>query len=82
MNLTVLTPDRELFNGEVESSTFPGAKGSFQILKGHAAVISALDEGTLKYKTTAGEESSYKVSGGVIEASNDKITVLVEKVLD
>ncbi len=82
MNLTVLTPDRQLFDGEVESSTFPGSKGSFQILKGHAAIISALDEGMLKYKTISGEESSYKVSGGVVEASNDKITVLVEKVIE
>jgi F-type H+-transporting ATPase subunit epsilon len=82
VNLTVLTPDRQLFDGEVESSTFPGSKGSFQILKGHAAIISALDEGILKYKTISGEESSHQVSGGVVEASNDKITVLVEKVID
>lgn len=45
IQLTIITPDQKIFEGEVEEATFPGATGSFQVLKNHAALVSALTRG-------------------------------------
>jgi len=42
MNLVVLTPQRQIFEGEIASVKVPGISGQFEILKGHAPIVSAL----------------------------------------
>ena len=51
MLLEIYTPDRKVFEGQVDSATFPGAKGSFQVLNNHAPLISTLEKGTVVYKS-------------------------------
>lgn len=76
MNIEIISPEEKLFEGEAVSVKLPGAKGQFQILNGHAPIISSLEEGNVVVQTSKGEEN-FKVSGGVVEVLNDKITVLV-----
>ena len=40
MNLEIITPEKELYKGEVDSITLPGTDGEFGILKNHAPIIS------------------------------------------
>lgn len=82
MFLEIITPDRHVFDGEVTSATFPGSSGSFQVLHNHAPIISALDKGKVAYQTTTSGEHSLTVDGGVVEVLNNKITVLVERVIE
>lgn len=77
MYLEIITPDSSVFAGEVLSATLPGKKGSFQVLKSHAALISTLEKGIVKYRTSQGEVS-LEITGGVAEILNDNIQVLVE----
>ena len=58
----------------------PGSKGSFEILRNHAPIISTLDQGTIKIVDQKGGISFFDVDGGVIEAKNNKIIVLAETV--
>jgi F-type H+-transporting ATPase subunit epsilon len=81
MFLEIITPDRHVFDGEVTSATFPGSSGSFQVLHNHAPIISALDKGKVAYHAEDGEHT-LTVEGGVVEVLNNKITVLVEKVIE
>lgn len=76
MYIEIISPEEKLFEGEAVSVKLPGAKGQFQVLTGHAPVISNLEEGDVVVKTSNGEEN-FKVSGGVVEVLQDKITVLV-----
>ncbi|WP_154856239.1 ATP synthase F1 subunit epsilon [Cyclobacterium xiamenense] len=80
MHLEIITPDKKIFEGEVSEATFPGADGSFQLLKNHAALVSALEKGALSYTTSEGKKSLI-VDGGVVEVSDNKIIVLAEKVI-
>ena len=48
MQLEVITPDKTLFKGNAEAVSFPGSDGSFQVLKGHAPIISSLKDGKIK----------------------------------
>lgn len=81
MYLEIITPDRKVFEGYVDAATFPGTKGSFQVLRNHAPLISSLTEGTLKYRNEK-EEATIRISGGVVEVLNNNITALIESVLD
>ena len=75
MQLEILTPDKTVFSGEVDSVTLPGSGGQFQILKNHAALVSSLEKGNVKVKTNEGEKQ-FEITGGVVEVLNNKIVVL------
>jgi F-type H+-transporting ATPase subunit epsilon len=79
MFLEIITPDKKVFEGEVDSVSVPGASGAFQMLKDHASVISTLINGKVKIKGKDGEET-FDVKGGVVEMLNNKIIILAESV--
>lgn len=78
MQLDILTPDKKVFKGEVQSSTLPGATGEFQILNHHAPIISILAAGPLKYVDQAGKQEQIQITGGLVEVFQNKIIVLAD----
>lgn len=80
MYLEIITPDKKVFEGEVNLVQLPGSKGSFTLLKNHAPIISTLDKGIIKVEDISGKEHHFNVSGGVIENVENKVVVLVEAV--
>ncbi len=81
MQLEIITPDKTIFKGEVDSATFPGSKGSFQVLKDHAALISSLDKGKVVYQT-GNSNNELVVNGGVVEILNNNIILLAEEIIE
>jgi F-type H+-transporting ATPase subunit epsilon len=77
MILEILTPDKKIFEGEVNSVTVPGAQGSFEIMNNHAPIISILDDGKVVVRS-AGKEQKFHTKGGVVEVINNKVIVLAE----
>lgn len=77
MNLEILTPDKKIFEGEVNSVTVPGAQGSFEIMNNHAPIISILDDGKVVVRS-AGKEQKFHTKGGVVEVMNNKVILLAE----
>jgi len=67
MFLEIITPEKKLFTGEVKLIQVPGTKGSFEILKNHAPIISTLDQGTIKIIDQQDQEDFFDIPGGVIE---------------
>ena len=80
MKMEIITPDKKLFEGDASLVRVPGTNGSFEILKNHAPIISTLEPGQVKIKTSAGDEKFFDIGGGIIEVKNNKITILAEKV--
>jgi F-type H+-transporting ATPase subunit epsilon len=80
MYLEIITPDKKIYQGEARSVTLPGSKGSFQILKNHAPIISTLTKGNVKFIDGNNQEHSYFVESGVVENKKNKIIVLLEKI--
>ncbi|MGC9341367.1 MAG: ATP synthase F1 subunit epsilon [Bacteroidales bacterium] len=78
MHLEIITPEKTIFSGEVNLVQVPGTKGSFEILKNHAPIISTLDGGTIKIEKPDGDESYFEIQGGVIESKSNNIIVLAE----
>ncbi|MFC0517029.1 ATP synthase F1 subunit epsilon [Mucilaginibacter angelicae] len=78
MTLEILTPDKKVYEGEATSVTLPGTLGLFEILNNHAPIISTLQDGKLTVRGGAAKEEVFFIKGGVVEALNNKVTVLAE----
>ena len=78
--LSVLTPERTVFEGEVEYVQVPGTEGYLGVLAHHAALVTALAAGTLTVRHVGGREERPQVSGGFFEVSNNRATVLADAV--
>ncbi|MGE5356371.1 MAG: ATP synthase F1 subunit epsilon [Deltaproteobacteria bacterium] len=79
MELVVLSPEREFFNGKVTSVTVPGATGQFQILVGHAPIISALTQGNVKIVKDDGNIINFSIDSGFIEVIDNELAILVKE---
>jgi F-type H+-transporting ATPase subunit epsilon len=77
LQLEVVTPERRVLSEPVNSVTVPGRNGEMQILPGHAALISELKTGVLAYSQD-GTTHQLHVSGGFVEVSDDRVSVLAE----
>lgn len=77
MNLVILSPEKEIFSGEVKSVIVPGTEGQFEMLNKHAAIVSSLQKGEVKVTKSNGEKVSFSVDGGFAECLNNEISVLV-----
>ena len=79
MELEIITPEKNLFKGEVESVKLPGTNGGFEVLNNHAPIISTLTKGKIRVTTNKKEKSrEFEIGGGVIEMQENKIIVLAE----
>jgi F-type H+-transporting ATPase subunit epsilon len=92
MYLEIVTPEASIVSGEVESVTVPGVEGPFQMLKNHAAIVSLLQAGKVKFKgnPTIAEAHQKRfskdpdgkwvleINGGTVECRENKIIVLAD----
>ena len=70
MNITILTPDKEIFAGQIASVKVPGTLGQFQVLKGHAPIVSSLGEGDVVLVTNGGAYKFYDEESGTVKEEN------------
>lgn len=81
MQIEIITPDKKVYEGDIQSIRVPGEKGSFQVLKDHAPIISTLEDGPVIIVDSKGAEIRYRIEGGgIIEVKKNKIALLVEAI--
>ena len=76
--LSILTPERTVFEGEVEYVQAPGSEGFFGVLAHHAALVTELASGELTVRQQGGHEDRWQVAGGFFEVSDNRATVLAD----
>ncbi|MCX7861879.1 MAG: ATP synthase F1 subunit epsilon [Bacteroidales bacterium] len=79
MKLEILTPNEQLFSGEVQLVSVPGTMGTFEIMPRHAPIISTLTKGTIKIIDKTKTQHLFEIKSGLIESSENKIWILAEK---
>ena len=77
LRIEIVAPDRRVFKGEARGVQAPGTLGSFEVLCGHAPMVSAIDIGAVRVTTSGGDRVFFATSGGFLEIVNDGVTVLV-----
>lgn len=75
--LKILTPDGTPFEGPVDAVFLPGTQGAFEVLPGHAPIISSLDRGSIDWRV-ADKLESLKVRAGAVIVENDTVTVCAQ----
>jgi F-type H+-transporting ATPase subunit epsilon len=77
MNLTILSPDKEIFSGAAKSVKVPGSAGQFEILNNHAPIVSSLGKGEVRVITEDGEKLTFNIRIGFVEVLNNEVSLLV-----
>ena len=77
LHLSIVSPEKSIFDGNVKIVTLPGTVGSFSILPGHAPIVSSLQAGTLSYTTMEGEERTIDIQGGFVELSDGTVSACI-----
>lgn len=78
LHLTVISPEKTIFDGDAESVIAPAWDGELGILKGHAPLMAILGTGVMRVKAQ-GQEKRFKVDGGFLQVVDNVVTVLSEK---
>jgi F-type H+-transporting ATPase subunit epsilon len=79
MQLEIITPESNLFSGEVVAVQLPGKDGLFQVLNNHAPIISALTKGTIKVDLVQPLKNTKKLNKRVqVDASNKILTIDID----
>ena len=74
LTLKIVSPERIEFTGEVESVKVPGTQSNFEILTGHAPIISTLTKGVVEF-----DGKQLEILGGFVEVQQNEVSVCVEK---
>ncbi len=77
LKLKIVSPEKIVFQGDVDSVLVPGTLGSFEILKDHAPIISSLEVGTVEYATGEGKQQM-DIKGGFVEVKKNEVNLCVE----
>ena len=78
LTFSLVSPERELFSGEVDQVDIPGTEGDMGILPEHAPLMAAIRTGAITVYA-GGDETRYFVQGGFADATPDGLTVLAEQ---
>jgi F-type H+-transporting ATPase subunit epsilon len=75
--VSLVSPEKLLFSGQVDQVDLPGAEGDFGVLAGHAPVVAMLRPG-LVTAIAGSVRERFVVFGGLAEFSQDDLTILAE----
>ena len=76
--LDIVTPRKLIFSDTVASVSVPGELGGFQVLIGHAPLLSSLVVGEIKITDKNGNTERYATTGGFLEVRDNKVILLAE----
>ena len=77
IQLEIVTPERLVYQDEVDSVNVPGVEGELGILPHHAPLVSTLGYGELRIRK-GGAEESFAIVGGFVQVRPDKVVVMAE----
>ena len=77
LKLKIISPEKIIYDGEVESVKVPGTLGSFEILDNHAPIISSLGNGKVEYTAKDGSKT-VDIEGGFVEVKKNEISLCIE----
>lgn len=81
LHFSLVSPERELFSGDVDQVVVPGATGQFGALSQHAPVMSVVQGGTIRI-LDGSSEIRFHVSGGFADVTPQGVTILAEDAVD
>tara|TARA_B100001094_G_C18065929_1_gene737458 strand:- start:140 stop:562 length:423 start_codon:yes stop_codon:yes gene_type:complete len=75
---SIVSAEREIFDGQVEMVVASGTIGELGILPGHTPLLTGVKAGPVRLVLEGGEEEIFFASGGYIEIQPTSITILAD----
>ena len=81
LRVSVISPERVLFEGEASMVVAPAYDGEVGILSGHAPLMTLLGRGTLRIDEAGagGAGRRFAVEGGFLQVADDQVRVVTEQ---
>lgn len=76
LHVSIIAPDRNVWDANAEEVILPSSTGQLGILKGHAPLLTALDIGVMRVRVDK-DWIPIVLMGGFAEVENDELTILV-----
>jgi F-type H+-transporting ATPase subunit epsilon len=76
--LEIVTPDRKVFDDQVQMVIVRGAAGDLGILAGHVPLATVLKVAPARVKFADGSTKNIAISGGFIEVKPNKVIILAD----
>jgi len=73
----IITPERTVFEEEIDQATLPATDGEVTILPNHRSYIATLKPGEITLKK-AGKEINLAISGGFVEFDKNNLVILAD----
>ncbi|MDJ0693828.1 ATP synthase F1 subunit epsilon [Mastigocoleus sp. MO_188.B34] len=78
LTVRVISPDKTIWDDEAQEVILPSTTGQLGILSGHAPLLSALDAGVMRVRSSANQDwVAIALMGGFAEVEENEVTILV-----
>lgn len=77
-HLRIATPEREVYNQQVESITLPGMQSRFGVLRSHAPLIAALEAGIVNITDDQNHDLRLAIGGGFFQVARNEAILLAD----
>ena len=77
IKLSIVTPNGQIFDGDVKTVTLPGKEGEFGVLAGHASLVSSLTVGVIVIEKENSTEA-VAINWGHVKVSETSVDVLAD----
>jgi len=74
-HLSIITPEKSIYEDEVEEVVVPTVDGEIAILSNHINLLTQINPGELIIKKGSSSQS-LAITGGFLEVSNNKVSIL------
>ena len=81
-NLQIISPDKSVFDEEIEMVIVPGSEGDIGVLSNHMPLITSLRLGNIYIYRNKKIIKKFLVNGGIIEVLENRCTLLTEDISD
>ena len=75
---SVVTPEAEIYRGQVSYAVVPAHDGEMGFAPGRAPILLQVGEGSLRLTPASGAKTAVRVSGGFAQMSASGLTVLAD----
>lgn len=79
MKVRIISPEKELYCGEVKSVLLPGSLAPFEVFPHHAAIVSSLESGDISLRPGDSSQKSIHIESGFVRCEKDCLTICVEQ---
>ena len=77
LSVSVISPEKILFEGEAESVVAPAFDGEVGILPQHAPMVTLLGKGTVRLGD-GGRAGRFAIEGGFLQVADNQVRIVTE----